>query len=224
MNARLDAAFARQDAAFARLDAVLLWFNLGLVLVLLFLIDRVLITVVRRLLWFPLGIPAARHWQHLGEEYFLAAVALAILLFDRRNRHRALMFGLILLMTAIPVHASKMIIGKQRPDVAAGESAFRGPARGFIDSDYQSFPSGHTATAFAIAGMTGLWYPAFRVPALILAGGVGVSRVYTMWHFPSDVYAGAILGLCVAKWLARSKRLEDAARGVMGKLGMMNDE
>ncbi len=66
-----------------------------------------------------------------------------------------------------------------------------------------SFPSGHTATAFALffalallikskTGQTGL---------LIVAVGVGYSRVYLSQHFLMDVVAGSLLGMIMG-WIA----------------------
>ncbi len=62
--------------------------------------------------------------------------------------------------------------------------------------DLPGFPSGHAAAAFGGALLLGL---VFRrrwiwIGGLLLAGLIGVSRVYLGHHFPSDVLAGGILG------------------------------
>lgn len=61
-----------------------------------------------------------------------------------------------------------------------------------------SFPSGHAATAFAAAGVVAIRYPALRVPLLVLAALIALSRVYLGVHYPLDVVAGATLGLAIA--------------------------
>lgn len=65
---------------------------------------------------------------------------------------------------------------------------------------YNSFPSGHTATAFALAFwlfmlVRGTRYRFWGYGALLLAGLVGLSRVYRGLHYPSDVLAGALIGV-----------------------------
>lgn len=76
-----------------------------------------------------------------------------------------------------------------------------------------SFPSGHTMGSFAAAGALLAMKHRLAVPALALAAMVGFSRLYLFVHFPSDVLAGAMLGLlagCCAAWMARqfqAKRL-----------------
>jgi undecaprenyl-diphosphatase len=63
-----------------------------------------------------------------------------------------------------------------------------------------SFPSGHTADAFAFAIAAGLVYPKWYIiiPGLIWASLVGYSRMCLGVHFPTDVLAGAIIGAVCA--------------------------
>lgn len=63
-----------------------------------------------------------------------------------------------------------------------------------------SFPSGHTAEAFAAAVMMSLLWPRWYVvlPALLWACAIAFSRVYLGVHSPADVTAGMIVGSSVS--------------------------
>lgn len=63
-----------------------------------------------------------------------------------------------------------------------------------------SFPSGHTGASFAAA--SGLFFSRSRlwIPALVLALLIAFSRLYLYVHYPTDVLAGAALGI-VTGWL-----------------------
>jgi len=72
--------------------------------------------------------------------------------------------------------------------------------------DVFSFPSGHTAGAFVMASLLAFCYPAAGIPAYVWAALVGFSRVALRVHYPTDVLAGAGLGLLSARagWLITS--------------------
>jgi undecaprenyl-diphosphatase len=75
--------------------------------------------------------------------------------------------------------------------------------------NFQSFPSGESATTFAIALTLSFWFPRLRVPLIAVAVIVAAARVVVGGHFPSDVWAGAMLGAATAQWV---KRTADARR------------
>jgi membrane-associated phospholipid phosphatase len=63
-----------------------------------------------------------------------------------------------------------------------------------------SFPSGHTSTYCALATVYGAKYPKLIIPLAVLGAGVAYSRVYLGDHYPTDVLAGAALGVGIG-WL-----------------------
>lgn len=58
-----------------------------------------------------------------------------------------------------------------------------------------SFPSGHTTAAFALATSYGLENKKLLIPLTAGAVLIGLSRIYLGWHYPSDVLAGAAVGI-----------------------------
>ncbi|MDD5952967.1 MAG: phosphatase PAP2 family protein [Oscillospiraceae bacterium] len=61
----------------------------------------------------------------------------------------------------------------------------------------KSFPSRHTACAVAIAMACWYLHPAFGIPMMVLAAGVGVSRVLTGLHHIVDVLAGGAISVAL---------------------------
>ncbi|MGA5900259.1 phosphatase PAP2 family protein [Streptomyces venetus] len=68
--------------------------------------------------------------------------------------------------------------------------------------DSSSFPSGHTAAAVAFTAAVVPTWPAAGAVCAVPAAMVALERVQSGAHYPSDVAAGAAIGLASA-WLTR---------------------
>lgn len=62
-----------------------------------------------------------------------------------------------------------------------------------------SFPSGHTAAAFTTATVFCSFGWRWGLPFYIFALLMGVSRLYLLVHFPTDIIAGAVLGIAISR-------------------------
>ena len=93
----------------------------------------------------------------------------------------------------------KSFIGRARPEDGKGAHHFAP----FSEFD-ASFPSGHTATAFAILSPWVFYYPhVITYGLLVIGGGAAVSRLQQQKHWLTDVLAGGTLGVTMAYWLSR---------------------
>lgn len=83
----------------------------------------------------------------------------------------------------------KRLVDRDRPfsnEVIATNQ--KSPAAG------RSFPSNHASNMFVLATYTGQLIPAVKLPLYLIAGSVAYSRVYNGVHYPSDIFAGSLLG------------------------------
>lgn len=107
---------------------------------------------------------------------------------------RVLLLGTGMVAEASMVRSIKYAAHELRPDGSA----------------YNSFPSGHTATAFLGAELVRLEYGwGYGAAAYAVAAGVGALRVYHSRHWVSDVLAGAGIGILSARiawWLLPTER------------------
>jgi undecaprenyl-diphosphatase len=138
-------------------------------------------------------------------------VALAALLGITGGRfaRRAGLRGLLALAvtSAVTNLPAKLLTGRERPGLDVVPEVRR-LAR--IPSS-TSFPSGHSASAFAFATAAGMELPHLRAPLWGLAGTVAFSRVYTGVHYPGDAIVGSAIGFAVARATTRSWPLADDA-------------
>jgi len=102
-----------------------------------------------------------------------------------------LLAGMLGFAVELPVqHIIKRLIRRHRPFQHMPDIQFLLPP-----PDQFSFPSGHTAGAFLMAGLLSTAFPMMLVPLYLWAAAVGFSRIYLGVHFPSDVLAGTVLGI-----------------------------
>lgn len=114
-----------------------------------------------------------------------------IFLFFKKTRKTGLMMGVALLCGLIVGNLTlKPLIGRIRPyDLNPGVSLLIDKLHDF------SFPSGHTLSSFEGATVLLIRDKRFGIPAMILAAIIALSRLYLYVHYPTDVLAGAVLGI-----------------------------
>jgi membrane-associated phospholipid phosphatase len=91
----------------------------------------------------------------------------------------------------VVTYGMKYLVDRQRP-----YERYPDRVHAYSHENSPSFPSGHTATAFALATSLSVKYPKWYViaPSAVWACSVGVSRMNEGVHYPSDVLAGAAIG------------------------------
>jgi membrane-associated phospholipid phosphatase len=109
-----------------------------------------------------------------------------------------------LLSTGGIVQILKHLVGRARPRFM-DEALFIGPT---FKGGYDSFPSGHTAAIFCFVYILSQYYPRYRILFYLYAILMALERIEGCSHFPSDVLAGALLGIIVGKLLFKMFKAE----------------
>jgi len=142
----------------------------------------------------------------------LLAIALAVPLARAGARHRLLRLGVdvqyLLLAVSVPVAIAQVVkwaVGRGRPFVGGKADAFNfAPFNG--TEAYFSPPSGHAVTAFALAFAVAAIWPRARIAMAVYAVVIAMTRLVLLAHHPSDVMAGAVIGVVgaigVRHWFA----------------------
>lgn len=122
-----------------------------------------------------------------------------------RTRALALRLLGVLALVAIAVFSLKLAFGRARPCACLSDVH----ALVFSAPTDPSFPSGHAAGAFAVAAFVAFEvrvHYGVKAALFVVAAGIALSRIVLGVHFPSDVLAGAALGVAItALWTARGR-------------------
>lgn len=145
----------------------------------------------------PLADVFFKYWTYVGDGLVLGIVALYFLL---TNYYR---FNLMLVAIAVQtllVHLFKqwLAAGEPRPKTFFADSLDQlNFVEGVTVRGFDSFPSGHTASAFTLCFFLMLISKRVSVQVMLLFAAVlvGISRVYILQHFGRDIFFGAIFGI-----------------------------
>ena len=130
----------------------------------------------------------------------LAASAVNLLGPTPKNWARDLLCICLAVCAAVAVtDCLKFVFGRCRPALLFADDRY-----GFTwftaQSGFTSFPSGHTTRIFALCAALARRFRRLAAPLFLLAAMVGASRIFALRHFPSDVLAGAFVGVTAACW------------------------
>ena len=135
----------------------------------------------------------SRQVSRLGDGAFYLLIGVLLALFEPQTGTAFLVVGLAAYAIELPVYlVLKNTIKRDRPCDALPFEAY------IVPSDKFSFPSGHSAAAFVFATLIAHFYPAFALIGYTLALMIGVSRILLGVHYPTDIAAGALLGISSA--------------------------
>lgn len=131
----------------------------------------------------------------LGNGGMIWIAATIVLLIPKKTRKAGIMSAVALLGSLIiNNNIVKNIVQRPRPFVTFTDLQIIIPT----PSEF-SFPSGHTSSSFAAAAVFYRHLPKkLGLPAVILAGLIGFSRLYVGVHYPTDVIAGVLMGILLS--------------------------
>lgn len=118
------------------------------------------------------------------------ALIIILLLTQKYRKTSIITMSALIMGTILGEGLLKHIIGRQRPPIDLIGIKLLIPKPTTF-----SFPSGHTTSSFAVAGVIAKYVKKMKIPAFFIASCIAFSRLYLFVHYPSDVLAGIILGL-----------------------------
>jgi undecaprenyl-diphosphatase len=115
--------------------------------------------------------------------------------FKKETRPMSYILFSAVIICALLVYCIKNTILRPRPFVMLGLAEADLLVK---EKPYTSFPSGHTTAAFTTATLLGYYFKKWLIPAFAAAVCAGLARIYLLVHYPSDVIAGAVIGVLIS--------------------------
>jgi membrane-associated phospholipid phosphatase len=133
-------------------------------------------------------------FTNLGNGLF--AIGLMILMAIRKKFAWSFQIGISFLISGLLAQLLKFMTHSPRPMLYFGPGLIH-YFHGITRTGYGSFPSGHTATIFAITTLLSFYFKGKNAGLLFITIAVltGFSRIYLAQHFPVDVLAGSLIGV-----------------------------
>jgi membrane-associated phospholipid phosphatase len=151
---------------------------------------------------------------YLGSGYLTVALVGGMYVYgyaagDGKPVETALLSVESFLLTGVFVQVIKRTTGRHRPYTGDPYNTWSGPT---MNSSYDSFPSGHSSSAFAVASVIATEYDNYFVPpiAYTVAAITGYNRMQHNAHWASDVFVGAAIGYFTGKTIVASHRNKDS--------------
>lgn len=159
---------------------------------------------------------------HIGDGLLFGLIIIGLLFYSYR---KALLGLIIFLGSALIAQVLKLTFfdDVMRPVGYFGKEANIHFVEGVTRHIKNSFPSGHSTSAFALALFIVLVFNMRKTGwlMLLIAVTVGYSRVYLAVHFPVDVYFGSIIGILTATicyaWLNDPFTIKFGNKGLLNK-------
>jgi len=137
-------------------------------------------------------------YTNLGDGLFTIMIVLFLLATKRHDIAWQLLAAFVI--SGLVAQVFKYYVYSPRPKLFFSEREHIYLIDGITRSGNSSFPSGHTASIFALVTVLALFaknkiiFPVLLLPAILVA----YSRIYLSQHFLGDVLAGSFIGVIVA--------------------------
>lgn len=154
----------------------------------------------------PLTLSIFEFITEFGDSQYALVASFVLFLFYRIKLNqlyasRALFVWFSVAISGILVNILKPIFARPRPKLFFEENLY---GFEFLKvGQAWSFPSGHSATAFAIGMSLAILFPKYRAAIFLAAMTVALSRVVLNAHFLSDVVVGSLVGVLTVMVLER---------------------